>query len=196
MGRLFATTASVGLAYRDVLLGPEPDRITEIQKGEPTSFLEMVATGNIPIPQQSAMWRRNLFPSLGGLDPRWHVLLDRDFSLRAAERSPELPRWHWRLLPPAPRAKSTAEIELWERELPRYYREFFARRAVARRTCTRRGGEATARIYLTCSLIARRLGAPVRAAGWLLLAAAADPGLTGGRVVTKGRRLLSRSARE
>ena len=189
MGRLFASMASVDLAYRDVLLGPEPDRITEIQKGEPTSFLEMVATGNIPIPQQSAMWRRNLFLSLGGLDPRWHVLLDRDFFLRAAETSRL--RYHPGIggfFRQHPDAKSTAEIGSWEHELPQYYQEFFARRSHRPEVqeVRRRG---MAHIYLTCSVIARRLHHPLRAIAWLTLASTRDPVLVAGRLWAKARML-------
>lgn len=191
MARLFSADPSIDLAYRDVLLGPEPGKATEIQRGRPTTFLEMVASGDVPIPQQSAMWRRSLFEDLGGLDPHWHVLLDRDFFLRAAEHG-EL---HY-----APGvagffrqhsdAKSTAEIAAWEQELPRYYRAFFAdRRKVPAVRALRRKG--MAQIYLTCFLIARRLQRPLRAARWLARAAVTDPLMVANRVLSRPKRVVA-----
>lgn len=189
MGALFAEDEAADLVYRDVALGPEPDRIIEVHRGRPTSFREMVSTGDIPIPQQSSLWRRTLFNDVGPLNPKLHVLLDRDLFLRAAEHgtiryAPGIGgffRQH-------PQSKSSAEIAAWERELPPYYQRFFAhRRSQQEIWALRRQG--TSQIYLTCFVIARRLHRPFRAAYWLARAATLDP-------LMIARRLLSRVLRQ
>jgi glycosyltransferase involved in cell wall biosynthesis len=122
-----ASMPEVDLIYGDVETGPSCDAIEGVMLGRPTDFESMVRTLEVPIPQQSALWRRGLLDRIGGLDVRWQVVLDREFFLRAArvgnmayrEGVCGLFRLH-------PNSKSVAEQIKWVEELPKLYREFFA----------------------------------------------------------------------
>ncbi len=80
--RLFQERPQVDFIYRDVDQGWDGDH-TVPRRGEGLTVAEMVRTLNVPIPQQSAMWRRSLMERIGLLDPKWHVVLDREYFLRA-----------------------------------------------------------------------------------------------------------------
>jgi hypothetical protein len=87
----------------------------------------MVRTLEVPIPQQSALWRRSIVEELGGLDDRWRVVLDREYFMRIA-------RYYEINYQPGvvgmfrlhPESKSVAEELRWVDELPRLYDEFFS----------------------------------------------------------------------
>lgn len=77
----FQRHPDIDMIYGDVDQGPDPDN-SWLRKGKQTSFLSMLKTLNVPIPQQSAIWRRKVLDKTGFLDPQWHVLLDRDYFIR------------------------------------------------------------------------------------------------------------------
>lgn len=123
--REFGERPTADLIYGDVEVGWGGGSRTVV-RGESASFLCMLRTLRVAIPQQSAMWRRSTIERFGGLDPRWHVVLDREFFLRIVRlgRAEYIPgrgaffRQH-------PSAKSVAEIAVWADELPVMYRELF-----------------------------------------------------------------------
>ena len=96
-------------------------------RGRSTDFETIVRTLDVPIPQQSALWRRKLLDKIGGLNDRWQVVLDREFFLRVARYGriayrpgiSGLFRFH-------SDSKSVAKELLWVEELPRMYGEFFS----------------------------------------------------------------------
>ncbi len=123
----FEKTPGVGLIYGDVELGESSDVVSGEMRGRPIDFLTMVRTLEVPIPQQSALWRAEVVERVGGLDDRWEVVLDRDFFMRVA-RYFEIAyqpgavgffRLH-------PNSKSVAQELKWVDELPAMYREFFS----------------------------------------------------------------------
>jgi|ERR1035437_78410 glycosyltransferase involved in cell wall biosynthesis len=111
----------IDMIYGDVDEGPDPDN-SWLRKGKQTSFLSMLKTLNVPIPQQSAIWKRNVLEETGLLDSKWHVLLDMDYFIRIAKN-------HRILYIPGALAffrihknsKSINEAIKWAEELPRYY---------------------------------------------------------------------------
>lgn len=168
----FAIRPTTDLIYGDVDLGWDVSGKT-LLRGEALSFTEMLRTLNVAVPQQSAMWRRATFERLGGLDPRWHVVLDREFFLRifrsgTAEYIPGCCgffRQH-------EGAKSVAETTVWVDELPMMYTEFFDQAELDQETRSLER-ETMASVHLMCSDILRAahdwggsLTSLGRAVGW------------------------------
>jgi glycosyltransferase involved in cell wall biosynthesis len=123
----FDEAPDIDLLYGDVEIGASCDAPRTVLQGRSTDFETMVRTLEVPIPQQSALWRRSLIDEIGGLDDRWRVVLDREFFLRVARHS----RIAYRpgisgLFRLHPDSKSVAEELQWVDELPRMYREFFS----------------------------------------------------------------------
>lgn len=174
MATAFADHPGVDFIFSDIDVGPAPDSVTSTLRGRLMPFADMVRTLEVPIPQQCSMWRRRAWESLGGLDPRWQVVLDREYFLRLVEhcRTLYIPgsggffRQH-------ERAKSSAELARWADELPKFYREFFDRDDLAPETADLRG-ETLAMTYLTCAHIADREGKLGERLRYLAFALASD----------------------
>jgi len=188
MAAAFVDHPEVDFIFSDIDVGPAPDSVISMLRGRLVPFPEMLRTLDIPIPQQCSMWRRRAWDSLGGLDPRWHVVLDREYFLRLVEhfRTLYIPgsggffRQH-------EHAKSSAELARWADELPRLYRELFDRDDLAPEIAGLRG-ETLATTYLTCAHIAHRqgkLGARLR---FLARALASDWRTVARRLTRRGHR--------
>ena len=125
--REFEQTPGVGLIFGDVELGKSSDAVSGQMRGRSTDFLTMVRTLEVPIPQQSALWRAGVVERVGGLDDRWEVVLDREFFMRVARNFEMAYRpgavGFFRL---HPNSKSVAQELKWVDELPTMYREFFS----------------------------------------------------------------------
>ncbi len=72
------------MIYGDVEQGDSPAH-KFVRRGAPVTYVDMLLTLNVPIPQQSAMWKRTILDRIGYLQPQWYVLLDREFFMRMAE---------------------------------------------------------------------------------------------------------------
>jgi hypothetical protein len=152
-------------------------------------YLETLRTLFIPIPQQGAAWTRELWARVGGLNPRWTCVLDRDFFVRAGVDG------RFAYIPGAvavsrahPDAKSQALTERWIVEMPAMYREFFRRSDLP--TAVRAlKHETMYAVWRNCALIARRHGR--RSWPFTLAACRQDPGrfLREEIRVQRGRRL-------
>jgi glycosyltransferase involved in cell wall biosynthesis len=180
----------VDFVYGDVDQG-ESEGATTPFRGKATTFETMLATFEVPVPQQGSLWRRSLLDRVGPLDPRWQVVLDREFFLRAAEHCnmaylPETLgffRMH-------PESKSVALQTRWLDELPVLYEDYFARPGTAVAALRAQG---LGCMYLQCAWLACKHGLYGRACGFLSRALARDPWLPfrkGPRVMVK--RYLSR----
>lgn len=118
----FQLHPDIDMIYGDVDQGPDPDN-SWLRKGKQTSFLSMLKTINVPIPQQSAIWRRKVMEKTGFLDPKWHVLLDMDYFIRISKN-------HNILYIPGSltffrvhrNSKSINGAIKWAEELPEYYK--------------------------------------------------------------------------
>jgi glycosyltransferase involved in cell wall biosynthesis len=95
-----------------------------LRKGKSTSYFEIAKSLEVPIPQQSSIWRRKVLSRTGFLDPRWHVLLDMDYFIRIAKIHKIL------YIPGATGffrmhklSKSVYEEQKWAEEYPLYYEE-------------------------------------------------------------------------
>ncbi len=121
----FERHKEVDFIYGDVHQGPDIDQI-KIRKGRQTNFMSMLLSLNVPIPQQSTMWKRSVIEKVGILDPKWHVLLDREYFMRIARfckiiyfpGTVAFFRNH-------DQSKSIAEEEKWAHEIPVFYQEVF-----------------------------------------------------------------------
>jgi glycosyltransferase involved in cell wall biosynthesis len=175
----------VDFVYGDVDQGFDGGTVST-RKGKAMSFADMVRTTELPIPQQGSLWRREVVERIGGLAPRWHVVLDREFFLRVAEHC------HIRYLPVTlgffrqhADAKSVSQQGRWLDELPPMYLEFFARsdlrpeiRALRRETLGVLG--------LQCAVLSLRNGLYRKAlhfVGWALIN---DPG----SIFRRGSRMM------
>jgi glycosyltransferase involved in cell wall biosynthesis len=123
----FELHPDVDMIYGDVDQGSLSSN-TWLRKGAQTSYILIKETLKIPIPQQSAIWRRRVIEKTGFLDPKWHVLLDMDYFIRIS-------RNHRILYIPGSLAffrvhqhsKSINEAIKWAEELPVYYKALIER---------------------------------------------------------------------
>lgn len=170
--REFEARPVTDLIYGDVEAGSEGCS-RKVLRGESATFLDMLRTLRVAIPQQSAMWRRSTIERFGGLDPRWHVVLDREFFLRLVRLgSAEYIPGPCAFFRQHPSAKSVAEIAVWADELPLMYRELFEDPSLEP-AAKRLERETKATVHLLCCDVLRQArdwkGAIVhlgRAIGW------------------------------
>jgi len=174
MVRLFERHPEADLIYRDVEQGEDPQHV-EPRRGEAIAFPDMLRTLRIPIPQQASMWRRSLFEKIGPFDPKWRVVLDREFFLKAGLSGTILYvpgtvgffRFH-------ATSKSVAEERRWIREIPEMYRRFFETTRLPADLAGLRA-ETMSAAYIFCARIARTHGESLRAAWLIARAIAAYP---------------------
>jgi glycosyltransferase involved in cell wall biosynthesis len=164
----------IDFVYGDVHVG-ESEHSAARLGGKATALETMLITFEVPIPQQGCLWRRSLSDRAGGLDPRWHVVLDREFFLRAAGHGamaylPETLGF-FRL---HPESKSMAQQARWLDELPRMYEEYFARPDLAPRLLALRR-QSLGSVYVQCAWLALKNRRYARSMGFLSRAAASDP---------------------
>jgi len=128
--RQFAENKSIDFIYGDVEQGVDLKE-RYLRKGAKSDFKTMLLTLDVPIPQQSTMWRKSLMGKIGYLQPQWHVLLDREYFMRIALHANIL------YIPGAvgffrnhDQSKSVAEWSKWAKELEIYYTELFRNKEI------------------------------------------------------------------
>lgn len=82
----FESNPNADLIYGDVEQGVDPSQKV-LRKGWQTNFDTILNTGFVPIPQQSAIWKRNILNKVGFLDNKLHVLLDFDYFFRISNKA-------------------------------------------------------------------------------------------------------------
>ncbi len=194
--------------YGDVESGPDLTSAKLWRRAEPYDLQRLITTLRMPIPQQGSLWRRSVHEKAGMLDPRWHVVLDRDLFLRIALKcrmrcvAGVVGFFRAHAL-----SKSAAQKMRWTEEAPRLYREFFKRkdlpsgiRALKRRTMSK--------VYVWCANHARLCAEERKVGGFVRNAMRWDPKaiLRGEldsfiserkrRVVTRVRRALTKLRRK
>lgn len=116
---------SLDFIYGDVEQGETYDN-KKVRKGRAISFSKMLKTYEVPVPQQASMWRKSLMDRIGYLDPKWNVLLDREFFMRIFRNAktlyvPEV----FGFFRNHEDSKSVALAEKWTHELPKLHDEIF-----------------------------------------------------------------------
>lgn len=171
----FGAYPRIDLVYGDIVQGEKVDLASRPLLGRQLEFTEMLRTLQVPIPQQGSLWKRTVIERCGSLDARWHVVLDREFFTRIAQKC-EI------LYLPGPlgffrnheQSKSVSQHRRWLTELPQMYIEFFDRCDLPV-NLRQLKGETMGAVYLTCASIALQCGEISRAAGYLAEACRADP---------------------
>ncbi len=121
----FKENPDIDLIYGDVDQGTSISE-TRLRKGKQTDFFQMLDRVNVPIPQQSAVWRSRVHNEVGYLETKWEVALDWEFFLRVSRyfkvlylpgssgffRNHEL-------------SKSVSNANAWAIEIPQLYEEIF-----------------------------------------------------------------------
>jgi glycosyltransferase involved in cell wall biosynthesis len=121
----FKENPDVGMIYGDIEQGPDLS-LRRPCKGKQTSIKNMLKYVKCPIPQQSAIWRRNVVEKIGYLVPQWHVVLDREYFTRiAANYSIKYVPGTVAFFRNHGHSKSTTERAKWAEELPKYYEMIF-----------------------------------------------------------------------
>ena len=128
------------------------------RNGDKFDLTTSLTSLHIPIPQQGAMWKKTLWDSVGGLNSKWHCVLDRDFFVRSALRhtfcykpgSVAVSRIH-------SAAKSSAQAAKWIDELPKMYKEFYLRKDLPSSIKKTRRKNMYA-VWQRCADISRRCG--------------------------------------
>jgi len=119
----FTANPEVVFIYGDVEQGPDSEH-KRIRKGKQTTFLKMLKTLEVPIPQQSAVWKRAVFQKCGLLNKNWNVLLDREYFLRIARYfnityfSDPVAFFRNHVF-----SKSIKDEKMWAEEIPKLYDE-------------------------------------------------------------------------
>jgi len=157
--RQFKENPNVDMIYGDIEQGPEPSK-KRLRKGKQTSIKNMLKYAECPIPQQSAMWRREVVKKLGYLVPRWHVVLDREYFIRIAAHG---------LIKYVPGAvaffrnheqsKSIQSKLKWAEELPKYYEMVFNDNIYhLPSNLLSYKGKCLSQVYLKCARISAKAG--------------------------------------
>jgi glycosyltransferase involved in cell wall biosynthesis len=81
----FEKNNNISMIYGDVDQGWDIQNKV-IRKGAQQTWSEMITTGIVKIPQMSAIWKKEIFNTLGGLDINLNVLLDWEYFIRIAEK--------------------------------------------------------------------------------------------------------------
>lgn len=147
----FLNNPGTDFIYGDVDQGISPGE-KRLRKGAQTDYKKMLISLNVPVPQQSAMWRRNLVDRVGPLDEQWQVILDREYFMRIA-RSCAIKYI------PGPvaffrnheRSKSVEQWRKWADELERYYNDLFSSGSTPEYEPLK--SRALSRMYFTCAKI-------------------------------------------
>lgn len=129
----FKRYPNVVFIYGDVDQGATLEE-KSLRLGATTDFKTMLLTLQVPIPQQSTMWRTSLMEKIGYLEAKWHVLLDREYFMRIALHAEIL------YIPGSvgffrnhELSKSVAEWRRWADELELYYTQLFTNTIVETR---------------------------------------------------------------
>ena len=124
----FQQKPEVEFLYGDVETIDASSNIQGLRLGAESSFVEMLRTLRMPFPQPGSLWKRSAIARVGKLDPRWQVVLDREFFLRLsfACKIKYIPKTLARFRR-HPNTKSTALRRKWLEEIPLMYEEFFER---------------------------------------------------------------------
>lgn len=125
---VFLARPELEFLYGDVETIDPSSRVIGLRKGAESSFADMLRTLRIPIPQPGSLWRRSAIDRVGMLDPRWQVVLDREFFLRLgfACKIAYIPETVAQFRSHST-SKSVARRKDWFKEIPIIYQEFFAR---------------------------------------------------------------------
>ena len=173
--KAFQEDGSAEMIYGDVDQGWSD--VNKIKKlvGKQLDFRDMLRTIQVPIPQQGCLWRRQVIDRVGSLDPRWHVVLDREFFTRVAGKCQlrHLPetlgffRYH-------EESKSISQSYLWLSELPKMYLEIFEKSELTSNLKLLKP-QTMGMVFLTCSDIAFKCGHKISSFYFILLAFKNDP---------------------
>lgn len=151
----------VSCAYGDVDVGLDSKNLDFRCYGEPF-IITKLETFRPTIPQQGSMWRRSVIEQAGGLDPRWNVVLDRDFFIRVGLKfkmvyKPGVVGFF--RLHSSSKSVSKSIVDDWLKEIPLMYHEFFNRNDLSDEIKALKK-QAMVAVYTYCSLIALRKDKP------------------------------------
>lgn len=80
----FSEHENISMIYGDVHQGWDINS-KKLRKGSQQSWKEMITTGMVNVPQMSAIWKREVLSSIGGLNVSFTVLLDWEYFVRIAK---------------------------------------------------------------------------------------------------------------
>lgn len=172
---IFKLNPEVELIYGNIEQGLSLSQGLTQLNGEEINFSEMLSTLKVPIPQQGSLWKRSVVERVGSLDPRWQVVLDREFYTRVTEKCNIL--YINKLLGffrNHEKSKSVLDGARWLVELPLMYSEYFERSDLSHEIRNLKSKSMGA-MFLTCASISMRCGDGKSALGYLANAIKSDP---------------------
>ena len=121
----FTDFPDADMIYGDVEQGTDLKKKI-LRRGRQTNFLDMLCSGDVPIPQQSAVFSADILKKVGFLNPYWNVLLDRDLFMKIGyygniQYYPGVAGFFLN----HENSKSIAQEMEWVREFPIYYHWLF-----------------------------------------------------------------------
>jgi len=121
----FAENPDTDMIYGDIDHGADTST-KRVKRGKQTNITNMLKFAECPIPQQGAIWKKSTIEKIGSLNPKWHVVLDREYFTRIAAKG------KIKYIPGAVAffrnhedSKSIAGKLQWTQELPEYYEALF-----------------------------------------------------------------------
>lgn len=171
----FQNHPEASMIYGDVDAGYQLGEKQFRLYGEQIALKEMLVTYRVPIPQQGSLWKRTVLDSVGGLNPRWNLLLDREFFLRVAHtfKIAYIPgalgffRQHSQS-----KSVSSSYADDWLTEIPLMYQSFLQNTStdlVALESVT------MGIVYIHCASIAFKRGKTASALSFIAQAIQKDP---------------------
>ena len=159
MAKELENNPDVSFVYGDIDQGSENNKSRLY--GKNSTIDEMLKTYRVPIPQQGSMWRRSVIDEIGGLDPRWQCVLDREFFLRVTRKFKiaYVPgtlgffRHH-----SDSKSISASKSEQWLQEIPLMYSEFLNNHYSSTKDLLLLKKRAMGVVYLHCLSLAFKKG--------------------------------------
>ncbi len=177
MANALQNNCQVSFVYGDVDEGYDVNKKKFRRYGEQVTLEEMLKTYRVPIPQQGSLWRRTVIEQVGGLDPQWNFVLDREFFLRVAQNfeiayvpgAVAFFRYHAQS-----KSISTHEKVAWTKEISKMYERFFTQQELSSKLIAIKG-QAMGAVYLHCASIALRGGQISSSMSFILKGVRKDP---------------------
>lgn len=149
----------VSFVYGDIDQGSENNKSRLY--GKNSTIDQMLKNYTVPIPQQGSMWRHTVISDIGGLDPRWNFVLDREFFLRVATKynlkyiTGVIAFFRHHL---DSKSVSRAQAKHWIQELPIMYNDFFENNYDNNTKSKKLKHRALSMVYLHCASISLKTG--------------------------------------
>lgn len=83
---VFMSRVDIDFIYGNINLIDESSKHLDDLRGSQVIYPNLLIDMTLPIPQQGSFWRRRVYDSIGGLNIRYHYVLDREYFIKICSR--------------------------------------------------------------------------------------------------------------